>query len=63
MYSEEYTVEDVYELGMGQRVCVRVTLSDSVPENRHSVLLGRQVRGKKAASNRITVRVAARKRR
>ena len=52
MITEEYIVEDTYEFSTGQRVTVRVTLSDSalVPEEAapHNVpvLSARQGRGR-----------------
>jgi len=62
MYTEAYEVEDTYLFDSGQRVTVRVTLSDFSPENLHPVLAKRRGFGK-AALNRSTVRVTSRKRR
>jgi len=40
--ADVYEVEDFYEFSTGQRVTVRVTLSDSAPEEScHTVLSGR----------------------
>jgi len=56
MITEEYTVEDTYEFSTGQRVVVRVTLSDSAPAEGYNTVLSGRCKIPRKSRLRVTAR-------